>query len=192
MTRTPASRMVLLAVMAAVALLVSTGCSLTTPEAPQGLTEVFAVGDCVKIPAQSPAVLSAQASAARSSAPADQLRADKVPCTVDPSYTVGAMANDAGSCPSAEYQHLPTQFAEGSTARLCLVPNLVADHCYVMDMPIGMLALADCSERGQEGLLVQVTQRLDVRDQKACPSSAGQYAWPYPSPPRTYCTLTIF
>jgi hypothetical protein len=59
-------------------------------------------------------------------------------------------------------------------------------------MPIGMLQLADCAERGQPGLLVQVTQRLDVRDQQACPAAVGQYAWPYPSPARTYCTLTIF
>ncbi len=88
---------------------------------------------------------------------------------------------------------MPTQFADPSTTRLCLVPNLVANHCYVMDMPIGMLQLADCAERGgQKGLLVQVTQRLDVRDQRACPAAVGQYAWPYPSPPRTYCTLTIF
>ena len=52
------------------------------------------------------------------------------------------------------------------------MPNLVADHCYVMDMPIGMLQLADCAERGQDGLLVQVTQRLDVRDQQACPATS--------------------
>jgi hypothetical protein len=55
-----------------------------------------------------------------------------------------------------------------------------------------MMQLADCAQRQQAGLLVQVTQRLDVRDQQACPSNPGEYAWPYPSPPRTYCTLTIF
>jgi hypothetical protein len=71
------------------------------------------------------------------------------------------------------------------------VPNLVADHCYVLDVPIGVVQRADCAERGQQGLLVQVVQRLEVSDQQACPSAAGQYAWPYPSPPRTYCTLTI-
>ncbi|MDT5126790.1 MAG: hypothetical protein QOH54_2434, partial [Mycobacterium sp.] len=71
------------------------------------------------------------------------------------------------------------------------VPNLVADHCYVLDMPIGVVQRADCSDRRQAGLLVQVTQRLDVHDQQACPSDVGEVAWPYPSPPRTYCTLTI-
>ena len=180
MTRGRATRTVFIAVAALVLLTVSAGCSVRAPDVqPQGLTEVFAVGDCVDVPNQSPAT------------PKD-LRAEKVPCSVDPSYTVGAMTNASGSCPSNEYQHLPTQFANESTASLCLVPNLVADHCYVLDMPVGMVQLADCAERGQQGLLVQVTQRLDVRDQAACPSAVGQYAWPYPSPPRTYCTLTIF
>lgn len=171
-------QMVLFAVVGAVTLVLS-GCSPHAAEPERGLAKVFSVGDCVAIPAQAPG------------AP-DTLTADKVSCTADPSYTVGAVANSSGSCPSTEYQHVPTQFADPATSRLCLVPNLVADHCYVMDMPIGMLALADCAERGQQGLLVQVTQRLDVRDQKACPAAAGQYAWPYPSPARTYCTLTIF
>ena len=157
-------------------LVLTSGCATHAPQAARGTAKLFSVGDCVAIPAKAP----------------DALSADKVPCAADPSYTVGALADGAGACPSAEYQHVTTQFADPSTAKLCLVPNLVADHCYVMDMPIGMLALADCAERGQQGLLVQVTQRLDVRDQLACPAAAGQYAWPYPSPPRTYCTLTIF
>jgi hypothetical protein len=171
-------QMVLFAVVGAVTLALS-GCSPHAAEPERGLAKVFSVGDCVEIPAKAPGAT-------------DTLTADKVSCAADPSYTVGAVADSSGSCPSAEYQHVPTQFADPATSRLCLVPNLVADHCYVMDMPIGMLALADCAERGQQGLLVQVTQRLDVRDQKACPAAAGQYAWPYPSPARTYCTLTIF
>jgi hypothetical protein len=176
MTRMPATRMALLVSAAALLLALTSGCASHDPEPQRGLAEVFSVGDCVSIPAKAP----------------DTLSATKVSCSADPSYTVGAMANGSESCPSAEYQHVPTKFADPSTTQLCLVPNLVADHCYVLDMPIGMLALADCAERGQQGLLVQVTQRLDVRDQQACPASAGQYAWPYPSPPRTYCTLTIF
>jgi hypothetical protein len=176
MTRVATVRMVLVAVFGAVVLVMTSGCSPHTPQAERGLTKVFSVGDCVALPAQT----------------AGSVSAGKVPCTADPSYTVGAVADAAGKCPSNEYQHLPTQSADSSTSRLCLVPNLVANHCYVMEMPIGMLQLADCAERGQQGLLVQVIQRLDVRDQQACPASAGQYAWPYPSPPRTYCTLTIF
>ncbi|HYO04735.1 MAG TPA: hypothetical protein VET27_23815 [Mycobacterium sp.] len=176
MTRVSASRMVLVAVVGAVLMVMTSGCSLPGPDLQRGLAKVFSVGDCVAIPSKAP----------------DTLTADKVACAADPSYTVGAIADSSGSCPSAEYQHVPTQFADPSTTRLCLVPNLVANHCYVMDMPIGMLQLADCAERGQQGLLVQVTQRLDVRDQQACPAAVGHYAWPYPSPPRTYCTLTIF
>jgi hypothetical protein len=72
------------------------------------------------------------------------------------------------------------------------VPNLVAEHCYMLDLPVGVVQRAECTDRSQKGLLVQVTQRLDVRDQQACNSGVGQYAWPYPSPPRTYCTLTVF
>ena len=170
-------RVVLIATVGAIVLLAS-GCS-QSPEPQRGLAKVFSVGDCVAIPPNSPAAPST-------------LTADKASCSADPSYTVGALADDSGACPSAEYQHVPTQSADPSTTRLCLVPNLVANHCYVMDMPIGMLQLADCAERGQRGLLVQVTQRLDVRDQQACPAAVGQYAWPYPSPARTYCTLTIF
>jgi hypothetical protein len=180
MTRVSAKKLVLTAVIAAAVLVIGSGCAAHGQVTERGLAKVFSVGDCVSIPAATP-----------SKAPA-ALSADKVSCTADPSYTVGAVANATGSCPSNEYQHLPTQFADPATSRLCLVPNLVADHCYTMDMPIGMLQLADCAERGQEGLLVQVTQRLDVRDQQACPAAAGRYAWPYPSPPRTYCTLTIF
>ena len=155
------------------------GCGLHGEALAREGATVFAVGDCVEIPGGTP------------SAPA-ALTATKVACSADPSYTVGATTDSAGTCPSNEYQHLPTQFADSGTSRLCLVPNLVADHCYVLDMPIGVVQRADCSDHRQQGLLVQVTQRLDVRDQEACPSNVGEYAWPYPSPPRTYCTLTIY
>jgi hypothetical protein len=178
MTRQRCARWAFVAVMALVAVM-SSGCGLRAePMAREGAT-VFAVGDCVEIPAGSPAS-------------PGTLKAAKTGCGADPSYTVGATTDSSGSCPSNEYQHLPTQFADPSTSRLCLVPNLVADHCYVLDMPIGVVQRADCSDRRQAGLLVQVTQRLDVRDQQACPSDVGEFAWPYPSPPRTYCTLTIY
>jgi hypothetical protein len=177
MTRPRCARWAFVVVMVLVAAV--SGCGLRgEPLAREGAT-VFAVGDCVDIPAGNPAS-------------PGTVKAGKVGCNADPSYTVGAITNSTGSCPSNEYQHLSTQFADPSTSRLCLVPNLVADHCYVLDMPIGVVQRADCSDRRQPGLLVQVTQRLDVRDQQACPSDVGEFAWPYPSPPRTYCTLTIY
>ena len=173
MTRWRATSAVL--TIAATTVLAS-GCALGNPLPQRQAAKVFSVGDCVAIPSAAPATVSAA----------------KVSCGADPSYTVGALADASGACPSNEYQHLPTDFADSSTARLCLVPNLVAEHCYVLDMPVGVVALANCAERGQRGLLVQITQRLDVRDQRACPTDGGQYAWPYPSPARTYCTQTLF
>jgi hypothetical protein len=133
------------------------------------------VGDCVIVPSLTPR----------------PLHATKAPCGVDPSYTIGAVTNASGACPSTEYQQFPTQFADPSTANLCLVPNLVVNHCYALDMPVGMVTRADCSERGRD-VVVQVTQRLDAHDQHACPAAGGHYAWPYPSPARTYCTLTLY
>ena len=164
-------------VVTALAVVAVAGYALHSARVPveRAAATVFAVGDCVAIP----------------SSPPDTLRATKVPCGVDPSYTVGATTDGSGACPSAEYQQLPAQFADPSTARLCLVPNLVADHCYLLNMPVGTLERADCSDRGR-GVLVQVTRRLDSRDQHACPFGRGHFAWPYPSPPRTYCTLTLY
>lgn len=174
MTSWHAPRVVLLAMLGLV--LALSGCSLVSEPAPRAGTKVFGVGDCVKIPSTAP----------------QMLHASEVSCAEDPSYTVGALTDDAGRCPSNEYQQLPSDFADDATSRLCLVPNLVADHCYVMEMPIGVMVRADCTDRDQQGVLVQITRRLDVRDQQACPSDVGHFAWPYPSPPRTYCTITVF
>ena len=160
------------------------GCAKHVEPAAQGGTNVFAVGDCVEIPAPAPDAQTPEAQGTLAASPSS--------CTADPSYTVGAIEDAKGACPTVEYQHLPGKVAEPSTAKLCLVPNLVADHCYEMGMPIGIVSLANCADRGQTGLLVQVTARLDVADQQACPSEGGHYAWPYPSPARTYCTLTIY
>jgi hypothetical protein len=168
------TRRMLIAVMA-LTLAVISGCGLRTESAERAGANVFSVGECVVIPSTAP----------------DTLRANRSACTADPSYTVGALANGSDACPSNEYQHLPAKFADPSTAKLCLVPNLVAEHCYVLDLPVGVVQRAECTDRSQKGLLVQVTQRLDVHDQQACQSGVGQYAWPYPSPPRTYCTLTV-
>ncbi|MGB5112158.1 MAG: hypothetical protein WBO08_11330 [Mycobacterium sp.] len=155
-----------------------TACGVRGAEPDVAASTVFAVGDCVQIDADV--------------APTpDPVRARETSCTQDPSYTVGATTNAAGECPTNEYQHLPTDYAEPSTARLCLVPNLVANQCYLMEMPIGLVEKASCDER-DEGVLVQVTERHDVRDTSACPAVAGSYAWPYPAPARTYCTRTLF
>ena len=168
-------RFLVMAVVLAAALTLA-GCGLRADPLPRAGAEVFSIGECVTIPSSAP----------------DTLHAVKSACSQDPSYTVGATTDASGQCPSIEYQRLARQSVDTATARLCLVPNLVADHCYVLDVPIGVVQRADCTERDQQGLLVQITQRLDVRDQQACPSDVGHYAWPYPSPPRTYCTLTVY
>ena len=142
-------------------------------------THPLAIGDCVAVAAPKP----------------DRVQARRSSCAEDPSYTVGAMTTASGSCPSTDYQHFPAPAADRSTAGLCLVPNLVADHCYRLGMPVGVVERADCGDPRSDpasGVLVQVTQRLDVRDQRACPSASGHSAWPYPSPARTYCTATLF
>ena len=158
----------------------ASGCAWDSESGPERAgVMLFAVGDCVDVPAPTPAEPKVA-------------RATRVDCGADPSYTVGAMADGSGACPSAEYQHLSARLSDPSTARLCLVPNLVADHCYELGLPAGVMHLADCAERAQQGVLVQVTQRLDVRDQSACPAASGQFAWPYPAPARTYCTRTVY
>jgi hypothetical protein len=136
----------------------------------------FGVGDCVVVPSADP----------------NHVRAKRASCTEDPSYTVGATTS-TGDCPSQEYQHFSTDVADETTAALCLVPNLVADHCYLLQLPLGAMQRADCARPADPngGLLIQVTQRLDVRDQTACPDDGNQYVWPYPSPQRTYCTTTL-
>jgi hypothetical protein len=140
----------------------------------------LAVGDCVVVAASPPRLVATRRSS----------------CAEDPSYTIGAMADSSGSCPTAEYQHFAAPGADQVTAGLCLVPNLVADHCYRLGMPVGVVERAECtgSRTGapDTGVLVQITQRLDVHDQHACPSSSGAFAWPYPSPARTYCTSTLY
>ncbi|MET0898132.1 MAG: hypothetical protein ABWY45_09495 [Mycobacterium sp.] len=139
----------------------------------------FTVGDCVVVP----------------SAELNTVRAKRAPCTEDPSYTIGATTSAAGECPSLEYQHFSTEVSDETTAGLCLVPNLVTEHCYLLQMPTGAMQRADCDPTSVDpagGLLVQVTDRHDVHDQRACPNDGNQYVWPYPSPQRTYCTMTLF
>src|SRR3954467_3089237 len=100
-------------VLAAAVVLAAAGCTVRGPELQRGLARGFSVGDRGGIPSAAP----------------DTLSAEKVPCDADPSYTVGAIADGAGPCPSVEYQHLPTRFADPSTAPLCLGPHLAPHHC---------------------------------------------------------------
>ena len=82
-------RSTLLFVAVAATVLASTNaCAKPAAVAQHGGASVFSVGDCVKIPAGNPLT-------------ADSLHAAKVSCAVDPSYTVGAVADAAGDGPRA-------------------------------------------------------------------------------------------
>lgn len=141
----------------------------------QAQSAPLAVGDCVTVTASAPDIVETRPS----------------PCTQDPSYTIGALTGSTGRCPTAEYQHFAAPAADRATAGLCLVPNLVAEHCYLLNMPIGTLARTNCAAPPEAGLLVQITKRLDTHDRTACPQTGADHVWPYPSPARTYCTRTL-
>jgi hypothetical protein len=138
----------------------------------------FAVGDCVVVPSDA----------------LNHVEARKASCTEDPSYVIGATVAAGDECPTPEYQRFDRDVADETTAGLCLVPNLLAEHCYLMQLPFGALQRADCATAEPNpagGVLVQVNERHDVHDRKVCPDVGNHFVWPYPSPERTYCTETI-
>ena len=131
----------------------------------------FVVRDCVS--------LSADASG--------ELKSTHTSCTTDLSFTIGALANDAGDCVPDQFDRFRAPFADAATGRLCLVPNLLVGHCYRFGVPVGMLDPADCGVGGPA--VFRVTKRVDVFDVHACPDEKYEYAMAYPA--RTYCTETL-
>ena len=126
--------------------------------------------------------------------PPDTLRADKVSCAVDPSYTVGAIANASGACPSTEYQHLPAtvrRSVDRASCAWCPISSPTTATCSTC--PIGVLAAGRLRRARPEGPARPGHRNgsTSATSRRARPA-VGQYAWPYPSPARTYCTLTIF
>lgn len=171
--RRPATRNALIALAVGVLLAGMVGVVYVARDhAQQALqARAFAVGGCVTLP---------ESGIARAAV-----------CSEDPSYTVGAVTAAGTDCPSPAYQRAAGPDADATT--LCLVPNLVAEHCYRLSLPIGTLARSNCAAGSEpdDGVLVQVTQRLDVHDDSACPAGGGDHVWPYPAPARTYCTRTL-
>lgn len=133
-------------------------------------SDTIGVGDCVVIPPLK----------------TDAMHATKQPCSADVSFTVGALA-DSGTCPG-RYHHFPTPFADPETATLCLVPNLVVDHCYSYGIPSDMVDLVDCEDPTAN---FRVTAAFDADDATLCPDVKDHYAWTYSAPARTYCTVSI-
>jgi hypothetical protein len=128
----------------------------------------FHVGDCVSV----------------SAGTSGELRATDTQCNTDLSYTVGAMASQAGDCVPDSYDQFRIPFADSLTSQLCLVPNLVVGHCYKFGIPMGKLDAVSCSS-ADKGML-RIATRLDVDDTEACPDKK-QLAMAYPSPARTFC-----
>src|SRR5262245_43212327 len=80
----------------------------------------FRVGDCV--------LVSPNASG--------ELHSTRTGCGTDVSFTVGALAKGPDDC--QRYDRFQSPFADAATESLCLVPNLVAGHCYRFGVPLGM------------------------------------------------------
>ena len=171
--RTPVTiAVVAVAAVALVACMITALHALRTTTDNNQRAQSFTVGGCVTV--------------AAANSPAEPGQAQPASCTEDPSYTVGAVVAAGNTCPSPEYQR-----ADSDSNTLCLVPNLVAEHCYLLNMPIGTLARTNCAATPEAGLLVQITKRLDTHDRTACPQTGADHVWPYPSPARTYCTRTL-
>ena len=114
------------------------------------------------------------------------LHASKTSCNTDPSFEVSAYADAAGHCRPDRFDRFGPPRADPDTGTLCLEPNLLAGHCYRFGDPVGMWKSADCGAAGPA--VIKVTKRVDVDDDTACSTGAGELAMAYPAPPRTYCT----
>jgi hypothetical protein len=119
---------------------------------------------------------------------AGELHATEAACDTDPSFTVAKLADRTGACApdgSDGYDRFGPPVADSGTGRLCLVPNLVAGHCYRLGVAVGVWNLVDCAGAG--AATIKVTKRLDADDARACVPQSQLPARTYPAPPRTYC-----
>lgn len=141
---------------------------------------------------------SAYCVAVRAGSLGDELHATKTPCVTDPSFTVVKRGDAAYNCGSGQYAQFRPPFADQTTGRLCLVPNLVVGHCYRFGVPVGMWVLGGCVGPAT----IKVIKRVDVDDPHACPvdppvatapgmaqMTAQPRALPYSS--RTYCYADV-
>ena len=74
------------------------------------------------------------------------------------SFTVASLASGADDC--RQYNRFRTPFADATTERLCLVPNLVAGHCYRFGVPLGMLDPVSCDGAGPATF--RVTKTIEI------------------------------
>lgn len=108
-----------------------------------------------------------------------------VECSEDPSYTV-ASRQDAGSgCPNDNYVTYEVTVRGDTVSKLCLVENLVVDHCYESELVSNVTKLVDCKS-SMVGNQFKVLSRQDSSD-GACAEEAVVVSYPDPAPGRTYC-----
>ena len=106
-------------------------------------------------------------------------------CGTDPSFTVAGFADQAGTCSPQGYERFRSPLADGVTGELCLVPNLVAGHCYRFGVAVGIWNVSDCVSAVPA--VIKVEKRLDTDDARACSPRSQLPARVYPAPQRTYC-----
>lgn len=114
-----------------------------------------------------------------------ELHATKTACDTDASFTVAKLADPAGDCTPKGYDRFASPQADPATGSLCLVPNLVAGHCYRFGTAVGIWNVNDCADAGPAA--IRVTKRVDADDARACLVGTYLPARTYPAPPRTYC-----
>lgn len=162
------------AVAAAITAVVVAGCTAAGPAAQQDSETASApvpVGECVAL---------------HGDGRADALSAAVAGCSGGMSYTVAAHTDAAGNCPSpADGTVFVEPFADRRTARLCLVPNLLAGQCYTFGIPTGIYDQTACADAGAAA--IRIEKRFEVSDELACADLGPSPAMVYRSVPRTYC-----
>ncbi|MEZ0362602.1 hypothetical protein ACAG26_02700 [Mycobacterium sp. pUA109] len=156
-------------VAAVVAAVLVSGVAVAAWRATGHRHDAYRPGDCVVVEAST----------------GGELHASRARCDTDPSFTVAKLANPAGGCAPSGYDRFAPPSADDRTGHLCLVPNLVAGHCYRLGVAVGVWNLVDCTGAGPA--TIRVTQRLDTDDARACAAGDQLPARSYPAPPRTYC-----
>ncbi|MBI3226573.1 MAG: hypothetical protein HYZ39_16105 [Mycolicibacterium cosmeticum] len=108
-------------------------------------------------------------------------------CATDPSYTVGAVYDNDRPCDNANYAGYDWVVEDKTVVRLCLVENLLVDHCYRTSPETQITELLDCAGAG--GNAMRVVRRSDSIDTTTCPQDSDAYI--YLSPPRSYCFAPV-
>lgn len=152
-------------VLTAVAALTVTGCSMVS-DAAKSDTARAKVGDCINVPAGS--------SADSKTEPVDCASARAV-------YTVKSTSDKKQDCGN-EYTSYEEQFNGGTTAFLCLAPNLKQGSCYHDDKTTGF-SFAECDSTEAT---VKVVKRIDGQSDEFLCDAASTFLT-LSDPKTTFC-----